>query len=325
MADNPQVQPASAFIKPVTNPNLVNQPAPQAPEVKASAPQPAPAPVQQPPVAQPQPTPPPAQPQVAQAQPQQVPPAPNYQQNMWDAYAAQQRLMELERINREQQNHLQQLQARSAEQNTTIDNLLKVQQEYEQLKAVQDSNNFDYSGLTTVAPEDAKAITNNIMSAIQTQLEPLKKRIGDQDRQMQATATYQEQRFQQQQAANTLNKILEKHPDFLALRNNPNYVNFLNQRDGLSSYSIDQRAAIEFQLGNADYINHMLDQFKSQQPSVNSINSVAPVQTSSQVTPQAAPMEQLPTLRELNSMMQMRQITPDRYRELLKQIRNTGV
>ena len=316
MADSLTSQPASSFVKNVTNPNIAAaakapeaQPAPAAPAQPSTpaAPQPAPvsAPAQQPVAA----TPPPM--------------APN-QQNVWDAYAAQQRMMELERVNREQQNQLQQMHAQYVEQNNTIDNLLRAQQEYEQLKAAQAASNFDYSTLTTVAPEDAKVITDNIIHAVQAQLDPIKKRIGEQDKQMQATATYQEQRFQQQQAANTLNRILEKHPDFLNLRHNPQYIKFLNQRDGYSSYTIDQRAATEFQLGNADYINRMLDEFKAQQPSVNDINSVAPVQTSNQTVAPAAPASQLPTLRELNSMMQMRQITPEHYRELLKQIRNEG-
>ena len=34
------------------------------------------------------------------------------------------------------------------------------------------------------------------------------------------------------------------------------------------------------------------------------------------------PVHQLPTLRELNNMMQMHQITPEQHRELLKQIRS---
>ena len=152
-------------------------------------------------------------------------------------------------------------------------------------------------------------------------LEPIRKRLDENKQQMQNTLNYQEQRFQQQQAAATLHRILSKHPDFLELRNNPNYVNFLNQRDGYSSQTIDQRAAIEFQLGNADYINDMLDRFKASSPNVSSIQTIAPVQTTNSAIPPAQPARTLPTLREINSMLQMRQITPEQYRELLKQIR----
>ena len=325
MSDTPQSQ-SPTFIRNVTNPNLVAQPSEPVPPTSATAnPAPAPAPAPNP---APTPTPSVATPPTVQAQPQVSTQQPPYvpQPNPWDVVDFQQqrqRMLELERINQAQQEQFQQLQARYAEQNTTIDNLLKAQQEYDQLKAAQDATaNFDYGQLTTVDPEDAKAITKNIINAVQAQLEPIKRRINDQDKQMQAATDYQERRFQQQQAAATLNKILDKHPDFLSLKDNPNYIHYLKQRDGLSSYTIDQRAASEFQLGNADYVINMLDQFKSQQPNVNSINSVAPVQTTNQTVAPAAPVQQLPTLRELNSMMQMRQITPEQYRELLKQIRS---
>lgn len=305
MSDSPITQPASNFIKPISNPNLTVQPTLQEP-------------VQQDIPAQ-QSVPP----QNPQPVPQQVAPqASNAATNgAWDALAAQQKMMELERINREQQAQLQQMQAKYNEQNTTIDNLLKSQAEYDNLKRFNEATNIDYSNLTTVDPADAKYISDSVIKAVQAQLDPIRQRLDEHKQQMQNSLNYQEQRFQQQQAANTLNKILAKHPDFLELRNNPNYVNFLNRRDGYSSQTIDQRAAIEFQLGNADYINNMLDQFKASSPNVNSIQTIAPVQTTSSTVAPAQPAKTLPTLQELNSMMQMRQITPEQYRDLLKQIR----
>ena len=95
----------------------------------------------------------------------------------------------------------------------------------------------------------------------------------------------------------------------------------MQQRDGYSSQSLDDRAAAEFKMGNAEYITHLVDQFKQAKPSAASISSVAPVQTASAPAAPAGPAEQLPTLHELNSMMQMRQITPDQYRGWLAKIR----
>lgn len=317
MPDTPNVQPASNFIKPMTNPNVVaagQAPGPEAQQQQVLQPTPV-----SPTPAAPIPTQTNEAPQVPQTPPPLAPQAPT--QNPWDMFAAQQRLAELERVNREQQQQLLQMQSKAAEQNTTIDNLLKTQAEYDSLKKFNESLNVDYSNLSTVDPADAKFITDSIVNAVQVQLEPIRKRLEDQDKQMQSAINYQEQRYQQQQANQTLNKILSKHPDFMQLRNNQAYINFLNQRDGFSSQTLDQRAAVEFQLGNADYINNLLDQFKAGQLNTNSINTVAPVQTTNQAVTPAQPAQSLPTLQELNSMMQMRQITPEQYRQMLKKLR----
>ena len=150
----PTTQSAASFIKPVSNPNLAAVSQPEAAQSNLPPAQPV-APVQQTAPVLP-PSPMASTPQATQPQAQQ-----NYGQNVWDAFAAQQRVLELERINREQQDKLQQMQAKQQEQNTTIDNLLKTQAEYDNLKQLQDAANIDYSNLTTVDPNDAKFIRAN--------------------------------------------------------------------------------------------------------------------------------------------------------------------
>ena len=321
---------SSAFRETPMNPNLraaglqqpnLSQPAPAAtqpggmPTPPVSSPadgaatpppvSPAPASVQQvtPPVA---PTPAP--------QPQQMAFHPDWASIM----AQQQRQAQLERENAEMLRRLQ-------EQDTTIGNLMQMQKDYDELqrqqKLMQDANDIDYSQLATVDAEDAKRISEGVLKAMEARLAPVQQQLEQQRQQLAQTAQYQEQRFVQQRAQDTLSKIVAKHPDFMALQNNPNFKAFMQQRDGYSSQTLDDRAAAEFRMGNAEYITHLVDQFKQVQPAAASITSVAPVQTAAAPAAPAGPVEQLPTLHELNSMMQMRQITPDQYRDWLAKIR----
>lgn len=294
--------------------------APQQPALSAGAPllpparEPNPVAPQQP--AQPQ-TPPPVvtQPTPAPAAPQQ----PAFQPDWAAIMAAQQRQNELERANAAMQQKLQ-------EQDATISNLMQLQQEHadlqRQMQLRKDADSIDYSQLNTVDPEDAKRISEGVLKAMEARLAPMQQQMQQQQQQLQQTAQYQEQRFVQQRAQNTVAKIMEKHPDFLALQQNPNFRAFMQQRDGYSSQTLDDRAAAEFKMGNAQYITHLIDQFKRvSQPAAESITSVAPVQTAAAPAAPAGPAEQLPTLHELNSMYQMRQISPDQYREWLAKIR----
>lgn len=210
-------------------------------------------------------------------------------------------------------------------QRETINNLLKSQQELDQLKqrqALQDSLNQDaFADLGTVDPEDAKKISNAVlnatapvMTAIQQENARLRQQIAESQEQIAA-------RLEQQRIQQLNQRLLAAHPDFIQLQNDPAYIAFMNQRDGLSHMTRDQRAAQEFSAGNVDYVIDMLNQLKGVQPSADSITSVAPVQTAAaaQVSQQVAtpPMD----LRTLNSLYQMRQISHDEYREKLKELR----
>ncbi len=220
----------------------------------------------------------------------------------------------------------QRLAQELATQQETVKNLLNAQQELDTLKqrqALQDSLSQEaFADLGTVDPEDAKKITDVIlkatapaMVAIQQDNAKLREQLAVS--QQQITARMEQQRIQQLNA-----KLLQAHPDIVQLQNDPAYVSFMNQRDGLSSQTRDQRAAQEFTAGNVDYVIDLLNQLKGVQPSAAHIASVAPVQTASAATapvnePQAPAMD----LRTLNSMYQMRQITHDEYRAKLKELR----
>lgn len=218
------------------------------------------------------------------------------------------------------------LAARNAEQEQVIQNLLTAQQELDQIKAQQElqaamaAEAFD--DLETVDPEDAKRITNKVLNVTQRAIEPLRQEIEQQRRTADERLQAQQYQFEVQHRAEMNRRITEVHPDFLALQHNPAYHAFMQQRDGLSSKTIDQRAAEEFRAGNADYIIDVLNRLKGTIPSATQITTVAPVQTASSVAtaatdPQAPPL----TLKELNDRFQMRQITPDEYKRQVQAAR----
>lgn len=320
---------SSAFRETPMNPNLRAAGLQQLNDVQPAPAAPQPSGISTPPSVTPaegSPTPPSAAPTPITPQPATVPPQPAaapapqpaFQPDWASIMAQQQRQAQLERENAEMLRRLQ-------EQDTTIGNLMQMQKDYDELqrqqKLQQDASSIDYSQLATVDAEDAKRISEGVLKAMEARLAPVQQQLEQQRQQLAQTAQYQEQRFMQQRAQDTLSKIVSKHPDFMALQNNPNFKAFMQQRDGYSSQTLDDRAAAEFRMGNAEYITHLVDQFKQVQPAAASITSVAPVQTATAPVAPAGQPEQLPTLHELNSMMQMRQITPDQYRDWLAKIR----
>lgn len=220
----------------------------------------------------------------------------------------------------------QRLAQENAAAQQTINNLLSAQQELENLKqrqALQESLSQEaFNDLGTVDPEDAKRISAAVlnaaapaMTAMQQELNKTKQMLAESQQQM--TARMEQQRVQQ------LNqRLLQAHPDFVNLQNDPSYVAFMNQRDGLSSQTRDQRAAQEFTAGNVDYVIDLLNQLKGVQPSAAQIASVAPVQTANTASATPTQTKEAPLdLHTLNSMYQMRQITHDEYRAKLKEWR----
>lgn len=218
----------------------------------------------------------------------------------------------------QQQNR--ELQARLQQQNEVIQNLMQSKQDYEQLKTQIDANNIQFGELATVEADDAKSIAAGIMKAVGAQLEPIKQALYQQQQNVQQSNQWQEQRFMQQKAQDTIRRIMEKHPDFVALQQDPNYLQFVQQRPGASSLSYDALAAYEFQQGNAGYIIDLIDRYKQTVNKPADITSVAPVSTATGAAPARSQEPPLPTLQELNQWMQMRRITQDQYRQLLQKV-----
>lgn len=286
---------------------------PAVPPVQPVVPPVSPVQVAQPPVPPQAPAVPPAQPAVPPVYPPQAPQQITYDPRVMAAL-------------QQAEGERQRLAQENAAAQQTIANLLTAQQELDNLKqrqALQDSLSQDvFNDLGTVDPEDAKKISSVIlnatapaMTAIQKENEKLRQQIAESQQQM--SARMEQQRVQQLNA-----RLLQAHPDFVQLQNDPNYIAFMNQRDGLSSQTRDQRAAQEFSAGNVEYVIDMLNQLKGVQPAAAHIVSVAPVQTAtSAVTPTAQPQAAPLDLRTLNSMYQMRQISHDEYRAKLKDLR----
>lgn len=320
----PEQQPSvsPAFAATPTNPNLpFNMP----PATNTVAPPPAteqpPLPDQAPPIA----------PVQTQPQPQAQPQVQQPQYSPQDQAAALQRLTQQQQYAQMQQQFAQMqqqnaaLQQRLQTQDATIDNLLKMQDEYDQLRQQAAAGQLDFGDLATIDAEDARKIGASIMKAVADQYAPLQQQmqqqLAQQQQYLQQSAQWQETRYKQQRLQDTLSKVMEKHPDFVALQTDPSFLNYVNQRDGHSSQTRDARARFEFENGNVDYLVHLVDDFKAQRPAASQITSVAPVQTATAPVTPAAPPQQLPTLKELNDLMQMRQITPDQYRSLVQQVR----
>lgn len=149
----------------------------------------------------------------------------------------------------------------------------------------------------------------------------MKDELAKQRQMVQQSIQNQQMQMAQMQQMDAIRRVLAVHPDYYELQNTPEYQNFMRQRDGLSSQTYDQRAAMEFQNGNVEYVIDLLNKVKGQRPNTQQIQSVPPVQTAAGSAVPAAPVEQLPTLHELNNLIQTRQITHDQYREMLNKLR----
>lgn len=315
---------SSAFATSPTNPNIIPEAQPQPQQSPAPgnfsdadlqallAQAQAASPEQQPagqPAPEPQPQP---QPQTTPIQTAPELPAQPEQQPGWQQVAALQgQAQQLTQTNAA-------LQQRVAEQEATIKNLLQAQQEYDVLKSQQP---LTFEGLETIDEKDAQKISAGIMKAFQAQLAPIQQMLAQQQQAMQQTNQWQEQRFAQERARDTLNKIIAVHPDFMSLQNDPRYRSFVQQREGKSSLTRDAIAGQEFVQGNTEYIIDMVNQFKQSLPQSTALTSVAPVQTASgpaQVQPSQP--KKLPTIGEANQLLQMRRIDVDQFKTLLKLI-----
>lgn len=273
---------------------------------------------------QPQVAPPPS---VAQGQPesttsQPVPsPAPAFSSD-----AALQRVLEQERrawaAEREQwRNTVQQ-------QNVMLQQAGAMQQEYNTLKQQADinqklSSDELFANLTSLDSDDARQLVQLTAQTLQAPLDNMRQEIQKQQEaiaQQQAYINNQVLRMQQQRATQDL---YAAHPDFGQLAYDPGFTQFVQQRDGYTSRTREQTAWDEFNKGNSEYIIQMINEYKGMAPKPENMQVVPPVQVANGAVsqPQQGPVTPRFTLAELNNLMQMRQITPDQYREYLNEYR----
>lgn len=222
----------------------------------------------------------------------------------------------------------QQWQAVVQQQNAMLQQAAQMQQEYTALKqqealAQQLSSDELFNGLTTVDTDDARRLVQLTAQTLQQPLDNMRQELQKQQQLIGQQQQYIDAQVYRMQQAKASQELQDAHPDFAQLVHDPNFIQFARQRDGYTSRSREQTAWEEFNRGNSSYVINMVNEFKGIQPNVAPLQSAPPVQVAtSAVTPepqaQAAPRF---TLAELNSLMQMRQITPDQYRVYLNEYR----
>lgn len=254
-----------------------------------------------------------------QAAPEGQPAAPVYDDQLQKQLEAERQMF----AQREQQ-----WQQWAEQQNQQLAAAQAAQVELDKLKnrealAQKFASNEAFAGLETVDADDARKIINLTAEAFQ---EPLNA-TADQLKQMQQQIQQQQQYIQQQTAAmqsqRVRDELLAAHPDFFQLYDqNQAFRQFLNQRDGLSYQTREQRAIAEYNAGNAPYLIDLINQFKGVAPKANDMKTVAPVQVASAAATYQQPAQPTRyTLADLNYFMQTGQISPDQYREELNKLR----
>ena len=168
--------------------------------------------------------------------------------------------------------------------------------------------------LSTIADDDTRKIGEAVYGMMNDEIKELRQELAQQ---RQATAN--NAMVQQVQQFNGV--IARYHPDYPQLLQSQEFRNFLAQRDGYSSESRDRRALIEYQRNNPAYLVDLINQFKSQRPNVQNIQSVAPSNTPGYVGGSNTRQGSAYTLKELNDMFQMGRITQDAYKEELRKMR----
>lgn len=241
---------------------------------------------------------------------------------------ALQRQLEAERqafMQREQQwqQYAQAQQAQLEELQKSQAELAKIQQR--EAIAQKFANNETFAGLQTVDADDARQLIQLTAEAFEEPLKATTTQLQQMQQQMQQQQQYIQQQTAAMQSQRVRDELLAAHPDFFQLYDgNAAFRQFLNERDGLSSQTREQRAIAEFNAGNAPYLIDLIDKFKGNKPTVNDMRTVAPVQVAQAAAPyqQPAPQAQY-TLADLNYFMQTGQISPDQYRVELNKLRNS--
>lgn len=222
----------------------------------------------------------------------------------------------------------QQWQQWAQQQNEYLEAGRKAQEELAKLQnrealAQKFANNETFAGLDTVDPDDARKIIQLTAEAFAEPLQATSQQLQSLQQQMAQQQQYIQQQTAAMQSQRVRDELLAAHPDFFELYgNNAAFRQFLNQRDGLSFQTREQRAIAEYNAGNAPYLIDLINQFKGNSPKVNDIKTVAPVQVANAAASYQQPVQQVQhTLADLNYFMQTGQISPDQYREELNKLR----
>lgn len=185
------------------------------------------------------------------------------------------------------------------------------------------ANNETFAGLETVDADDARKIIQMSSEVFEEPLKATTEKLAQTEAQLAEMQRYMQQQTAAMQSQRVRDELLAAHPDFFQLYdNNQAFRQFLNERDGLSYQTREQRAIAEYNAGNAPYLIDLINQFKGNLPKVNNMQTVAPVQVAQAAAPyqQAAPKPRY-TLADLNYFMQTGQISPDQYRVELNKLR----
>lgn len=242
-----------------------------------------------------------------------------------DAYA--QRQFDAER--RAWEAEREQWRAVAQDQAKMLQDAMGVQKEYEQLKrqadlAKQLSDDELFADMTTLDADDARRVIQYAAQTLQGPIDAMRQELEKQQAELQKQRQMMDQQMYQVYQQRATEKLYAAHPDFPQLIQDPKFVQYAQQRDGFSSRTREQMAWEEFTRGNPDYVINMVNEFKGIPSGADNMRVAPPAQFASGYATPAQPAETQPryTLAELNSLMQMRRITPEQYRVYLTELRN---
>lgn len=287
----PQVQPQGTTV-----PEPMRIPAPRRqmnPSIPHGQPQPSPEPAQQP-----------------QVQAQQAPAEPSYDAQLMQQLATERRMFA------EREAQYQQLFAQQAQALQELETLKSQQALQAQL-----ADDKSFEGLETVDADDARRLISTTATVLQQPLNEMKKDLEAQRNALIQQQQYMNQQVAQLQSQRAREELLAAHPDFFDLWKKPDFVNYMRARDGHSSETREQRAVREYNMGNADFVVHMLNDYKGVAPQVQDIQTPAPVQVAQNMAPQQPQPTASYTLSDLLNLFQTRQISHDQYRTMLNNLR----
>lgn len=228
----------------------------------------------------------------------------------------------------------QQMQQLAHERDILANQLAEMQKRNAEFEAAQQQQAMlasldgadELNALETVDPADARRIAAMTARMLKQPIDGVAAEVKAQREAIERNRVEALNATQQAQIARYAGEILQVHPDFYSLFNDPAFLQYLQEPDGLSSRSRDQAATQEFYAGNTRYVIDIVDKFKQNRPDNGKVTTVPPVQVAGGAATPATSSADKPTftLAELNSLYQMRRISPDEYRTRLKELRAAG-
>lgn len=228
----------------------------------------------------------------------------------------------------------QQMQQLAHERDILANQLAEMQKRNAEFEAAQQQQAMlasldgadELNALETVDPADARRIAAMTARMLKQPIDGVAAEVKAQRETIERNRVEALNATQQAQIARYAGEILQVHPDFYSLFNDPAFLQYLQEPDGLSSRSRDQAATQEFYAGNTRYVIDIVDKFKQNRPDNGKVTTVPPVQVAGGAATPATSSADKPTLTlaELNSLYQMRRISPDEYRTRLKELRAAG-